>query len=90
MKIAFAILLALFSTTAIAGRDSASAFISSLDENRDGKVSQEEFLKPSIDEFDKIDRNGDGGIDSSEAEIYIKQMRTLLELRMQQRKMQNK
>lgn len=42
------------------GRDDA-------DTNKDGKVSRREFLKKAEERFEKLDRNGDGSLDKTEA-----------------------
>lgn len=37
------------------------------DTNKDGKVSRREFLKKAEKRFEKLDRNGDGSLDKTEA-----------------------
>jgi hypothetical protein len=37
------------------------------DTNKDGKVSRREFLKKAEDRFERLDRNGDGSLDKTEA-----------------------
>ncbi len=49
-----------------AASDSGSRFIQKFDKDADGKVSQEEFPGPA-EHFNKLDTNGDGYIDASEA-----------------------
>lgn len=86
MKILIAVAIAAFSTTALAKTQTpAQSFMLSLDENKNGTVSQKEFLKPSIDEFKQIDTNSDGAIDDKEAEVYVERMRAMIMERMQQR-----
>ena len=40
--------------------------IKSLDSNKDGKISQDEFLGPARDHFTQLDANHDGVLDSGE------------------------
>lgn len=86
MKTLIAVAIAALSATAFAKTPTpAQSFMRSLDGNKNGTVSQKEFLKPSIDEFKQIDTNGDGAIDKKEAEVYVERMRAMIMERIQQR-----
>jgi Ca2+-binding EF-hand superfamily protein len=54
-------------------------FFEQLDTDKDGKVSQEEYLKPGVEQFGKIDKNGDGYVSRDEAEAYHSQMQQRME-----------
>ncbi|MBL78967.1 MAG: hypothetical protein CMH70_02850 [Nitrosomonadaceae bacterium] len=45
--------------------------LSLMDKNKDAKVSKEEFLKYNEAIFDKVDANGDGSVDKTEADNYM-------------------
>jgi hypothetical protein len=45
--------------------------MSLMDENKDGKVSKEEFLKYNEAIFNKVDANRDGSVDKDEADSYV-------------------
>ncbi len=49
--------------------------LSLMDKNKDAKVSKEEFLKYNEAIFDKVDANGDGSVDKSEADNYVSKNR---------------
>ena len=50
-------------------------FMKQMDENKDGKVSEEEFLKPNKAQFKHMDKNGDGGIDKAEVDAFAEEMK---------------
>ena len=58
-------------------------FMKQMDENKDGKVSKEEFLKPNEAQFKHMDKNGDGGIDKAEVDAFAEEMRQRM-MQMQQ------
>lgn len=55
-------------------------FLKQFDANHDGKVTRDEFIKPTEAQFDHMDTNGDGAVDASELET----MQTEMMQRMQQ------
>jgi len=48
--------------------------MSRMDADGDGKVNRDEFMKGHEAMFDKIDQNGDGGIDPAERDAHFKKM----------------
>ncbi|MDF7807824.1 hypothetical protein P4E94_10280 [Pontiellaceae bacterium B12219] len=74
MKIQLAVLLLLAAGTAMAQRgreenqqtSGAAGFISKLDKDKDGQISETEFDGPA-EHFSQFDKNGDGYISESEA-----------------------
>ncbi|MCB1874898.1 MAG: EF-hand domain-containing protein [Chromatiales bacterium] len=80
-----ALLLAAAPLTAFAQQPSmAQMFMKQMDGNGDGKVTLEEFQKPTEGQFRKMDTNGDGVIDSSEAEVFATEMQQRLQQMRQQ------
>ena len=59
-------------------------FMQQMDENQDGKVTLEEFLKPHQEQFAYMDKNGDGAITADEADAFIQEMKQRMQ-QMQQR-----
>jgi len=53
----------------------SDAFMMQLDSNKDGKVSQEEFIAPHKKQFAAMDSNGDGAIDQAEIQALEKRVR---------------
>jgi len=49
-------------------------FFMKYDEDKDGKVSREEFLRPDNAQFDFMDLNQDGIIEMSEVAAFTKRM----------------
>ena len=49
-------------------------FFMKYDEDKDGKVSREEFLRPNNAQFDFMDLNQDGIIEMSEVAAFTKRM----------------
>lgn len=52
----------------------AQGFIQQLDADKDGKVSLQEFTKPSEQQFRQMDRSGDGFVTAEEAQAVAKDM----------------
>lgn len=67
-----------------APRSMADAFMQQLDANKDGRVSESEFLEPHKRQFKNMDSNRDGGIDQAEIKAFEQQMRQRMEQRRQQ------
>ncbi len=49
-------------------------FFKQFDSNQDDKVSKDEFLKPTIAQFDHMDRNKDGALDQAEVRAFNQEM----------------
>lgn len=84
----FAIALLVTSGQALAEQQTMSpgqAFLMQFDTNKDKKVSQEEFLKPSQEQFKALDKNSDGTATVEEAEAFAKEMHQRMMQQMQQR-----
>ena len=67
--------------------DPVKFFMQEYDGDGDGSVTQEEYLKPSADQFSEMDQNGDGVVDSDEAGAFAQQMQKM-EQQMSQRRSQ--
>ena len=94
MKILLLTLLLAFTTPLNAqpqgGRgtvDPDQMFIQQADTDKDGKVSQQEFLTPGQKQFEHMDRNSDGYITIDEARAFGQEIRqhTQEQQQMQQR-----
>ena len=59
-------------------------FMQQLDADKNGAVSEEEFLKPNREQFGYMDKNSDGSVTQDEIEAFHKEMQQ----RMQQMQMQ--
>lgn len=81
MKALAAIAVALFSTAALSQQPPAQPnmpsqeqvdrmFFQQFDSNQDGKVSQQEFVQPRIDQFRFMDRNQDGIVELEEVNAF--------------------
>ncbi|MCB1736431.1 MAG: EF-hand domain-containing protein [Gammaproteobacteria bacterium] len=80
------IAILLLSTTALAQPsqgmpDIGAMFLRQFDADNDGKVTRDEFIKPSEAQFERMDSNHDGAVDASELEALKVEMMQ----RMQQR-----
>ncbi|MCP5305471.1 MAG: EF-hand domain-containing protein [Chromatiaceae bacterium] len=49
-------------------------FMKQFDANQDGKVSKDEFLKPTVEQFDHMDSNHDGALDAAEVKAFNDEM----------------
>jgi hypothetical protein len=49
-------------------------FFHQYDGNGDGIVTRREFLTPSMNQFDYLDRSGDGAVDPQEVSAFIEMM----------------
>ena len=52
----------------------ARLFFHQYDANGDGTVTRREFLTPSMNQFDFLDRNGDGAVDMQEVTAFTQMM----------------
>ena len=52
----------------------AMLFFRQYDGNGDGTVTRREFLTPSMNQFNYLDRNGDGAVDMSEVNAFVQMM----------------
>lgn len=64
--------------------DMSQMFMQQFDENKDGKVTLEEFRKPNDKQFYAIDKNRDAIVDGAEIKAYVDMMMQRME-EMQQR-----
>ena len=55
--------------------DLEKVFFEQFDTNKDGVVSKEEFLKPSIDQFEHMDRDKNGSLDQAEVKAFNDEMK---------------
>jgi len=67
-----------------AQQDPAQAFIQRFDQDKDGKVSRDEFLKPAAEQFKYMDRNGDGAISMEESQTMAEELKKRMEQMHQQ------
>ena len=67
------------------GPSPSEQFIQQFDTDKDGKVSQQEFLKPAEGQFRHMDKNGDGYITPDEAQAFQQEMQQRMEQMRQQR-----
>lgn len=56
------------------GPDMSQMFMQQLDENKDGKVTLEEFRKPNDAQFAAMDGNKDGAVDHAEITVFSEKM----------------
>ena len=61
-------------------------FLQHADQDRDGKVSEAEFLKPSQEQFKRMDTNGDGYLTPDEIRQFDARMRQRMQQMRQQRR----
>lgn len=54
--------------------DPSERFMQELDTDRDGKVTLQEFMKPTEDGFREMDENGDGLLSKPEVDAYSKKV----------------
>ena len=70
--------------------DQGQVFLKTFDANGDGRVSKEEYMKPQVQQiekqFDYLDKNKDGIVDTAEADAFAKEMQKRME--QMQRQMQ--
>ena len=62
-------------------------FFDQFDSNKDGVVSKEEFLKPTVEQFNHMDRDKNGSLDQAEVKAFndeMKQRMQEMQRRMQQ------
>jgi len=79
------IVLALFSGPVLAQQppmqlmpqmpDLEKLFFEQFDTNKDGVVSKDEFLKPTVAQFDHMDRDKNGALDSAEVKAFNDEMK---------------
>ena len=58
----------------------SDAFMMQLDEDKNGSVSKQEFLKPQEAQFAHIDTNKDGQIDRAEIDAFAQKMKQQMEM----------
>lgn len=74
------IALALFAAPALAQQpsmqmpDLEEMFFKQFDTNADGQVDKDEFLKPTVEQFDHMDSNKDGSLDRAEVKAFNDEM----------------
>jgi Ca2+-binding EF-hand superfamily protein len=69
--------------------DLEKVFFEQFDTNKDGVVSKEEFLKPSIDQFEHMDRDKNGSLDQAEVKAFNDEMKQRMqEMQRQMQQMQ--
>ncbi|MCP5142549.1 MAG: EF-hand domain-containing protein [Gammaproteobacteria bacterium] len=54
--------------------DLGAMFLKQFDADGDGKVTRDEFIKPSEAQFEHMDSNGDGAVDAAELETIKNEM----------------
>jgi len=67
--------------------DLEKMFFEQFDTNKDGKVSKEEFLRPTEAQFDHMDRDKNGMLDAAEVKAFNDEMKQRMQ-EMQQRMQQ--
>lgn len=55
--------------------DLETMFFQQFDTNQDGRVTREEFLKPTEAQFDHMDRDKNGSLDNAEVEAFNNEMK---------------
>ncbi len=69
-------------------QDPAQVFLKTFDANNDGKVSRDEYVQPQMQnikkQFDYMDKNKDGQVDSGEASAFAQEMQQRMQ-KMQKR-----
>ena len=72
--------------------DLEKIFFEQFDTNKDGLVSKEEFLKPTVEQFNHMDRDKNGSLDQAEVKAFndeMKQRMQEMQRQMQQQGGQN-
>ena len=77
------IVITLFSAAAVAQQpqmrgtppDLEKVFFEQFDTNKDGVVSKEEFLAPTVAQFEHMDRDKNGALDSAEVKAFNAEMK---------------
>lgn len=69
--------------------DPGDTFISNLDKDGDSQVSEEEFLQPAIDSFNRMDSNDDGVATAEEATAFFDEMQQEMQKRMEEMQQQH-
>ncbi|WP_078118132.1 EF-hand domain-containing protein [Thiosocius teredinicola] len=59
-------------------------FFKQFDADGNGEVSKQEFMKPTEAQFDHMDKNGDGNLDSSEVAAFNSEMKQRMQEMQQQ------
>ena len=59
-------------------------FLQQLDEDKNGSVSEQEFLKPQQMQFKHMDKDGDGTVTEAEADAFAKEMQQHMQKMRQQ------
>lgn len=72
------------------GPGPSEQFIQQFDADKDGKVSEQEFLKPAQGQFRHMDKSGDGYITPDEAQAFQQEMQQRMEQMRQQRGQQGR
>lgn len=54
--------------------DLETLFMKQFDTNNDGKVSKDEFMKPTEEQFAHMDSNHDGALDAAEVKAFNNEM----------------
>ena len=64
-------------------------FFKQFDSNQDNKVSKDEFLKPTIAQFEHMDRDKDGALDPAEVKAFNQEMQQRMQEMQQRMQQQN-
>lgn len=69
--------------------DLGEMFFKQFDSDQDGRVSKDEFLKPTEAQFDHMDRDGNGALDQAEIKAFNDEMmQRMQEMQRQMQQMQ--
>lgn len=63
-------------------------FVKNLDTNEDGKVDRDEFEQPTVESFERMDRNDDDLASSEEADAFFQEMKREMQEQMQRMQQQ--
>jgi len=55
-------------------------FIQRMDTDHDGKVTLEEFQRPTNEQFKYMDKNGDGAVTADEADAFHQEMQQRMQM----------
>jgi Ca2+-binding EF-hand superfamily protein len=64
--------------------DPGETFVKNLDQNGDGKIDLDEFSRPTVESFNRMDSDGDGFATKEEATAFFEEMQKQMQQQMQQ------